>query len=1257
MAYSPVIISGYSFTCGWLTNGLGDNAKQIFEKAKLPNETLGRIWNLADMEQRGALGVTEFIIAMHLLASVRTGAMTQVPTSLPPGLYEAARRGANLVQGRHEPAAPILRQFSGAGSQRNQSPLGRAPYSTPPTTAQQTGGDWAISPQEKQTYDNRFSKVDTLGRGFITGEQAVQFFSDSGLPEDVLAGIWDLADINSEGQLNKDEFAVAMFLIRQQRQPGATLPSTLPQHLIPPTMRNGPPPIPAQEPAPFAVPQPKSAADDLFGLDAFSAPASAPTQNPQLTGGSFSKPPFDNDPFASKTTSPTSPHPFQPVPRNPASTFKPFLPTSSFGQTLASQSTGQSSSSQPQTRQQPSAMDDLLGESDPDINKKLTQDSTELANMSNQMSTLRTQMQEVQNKKVTTESDVNSISTQKRDLELRLSQFKSQYEQEVKAMKALEDKLATSRNEARKLQQELAMVEGTYQDLQTQHREVGSALEADQRENINLKERIRQVNQEISQLRPQLDKMRSDARQQKGMVAINKKQLVTNEGERDRIRTEMNELSKAAEEPVRSPPTQTPNVVSPATSTASHNTNPFFRKSPPPAADNSMSPSGFSQGPHRDFDSVFANSFAPPQTAAPPTSFRSDIQTQVPQFSGSVRSSDGPDVPTPSTSPPLSSYQESPRTGEPSAPPESRQFASSFLPLRDTNTRSESFSSSVKASAPASRYGGPGNETPTVFKASPAGTPVPEKPNTERSDTSRTETDPFGSSLFNRTASPVASIRSDAHRAGSRAEDRKDTFGSFGGPLTVQDIPGAFPRDPASPLQQMPTGESSMSNQSRAKAPKQNRAEPFAPTAADQPRGGASNKVDFDVAFAGFGGNRQFPDTNAGVNGNKGPGNRFNKEFPPIENLAHDDSDSNSEHGFEDNFTSASPQQQRVATGAMAGGDASADNSLKAPPPTTRLDSNTSGLPTPNAQQSPPSYDQVIGPARGGSNQFPHEFGGLLPARTDPTSAPAPSQSPERSFSQTSAGSQGAALFGGFGTAKPTTTSPPPAETPSSTVPSDAYHSAASQNTGDNKGASPPTNPPQTARPTFHDDFDAGFDDLTDAKETDDKTDDDFMVSSQHHESFDEFNPVFDSPAASKTATLASQQTPTNKTHGEDSFGDFDHLAQSFGQPKAQPSANSSHDWDAIFSGLDAPKNEGASQQPGDLGKSVFDNLDREEPGPSSSKSLEAPPQLGRALSSGTEHDDPILKKLTNMGYPRVEALSALEKYDYDINKVGTLST
>lgn len=1262
-------------------NGIlsGENAKKIFEKAKLPNETLGRIWNLADTEQRGVLGVTEFIIAMHLLASYKSGALKALPTNLPAGLVEAASRRGPLPgpPGRprpDEPAAAIPRQFSGAGAQRNQSPMGRPPYGTPPQSAQPTGNDWLISPQE---YDSLFNKVDTLGRGYITGEQAVQFFSDSGLPEDTLAAIWDLADINSEGQLSRDEFAVAMYLIRQQRKPGIILPATLPPNLVPPSMRNQArappqPTAPAFDNASYASQMSKSATEDLFGLDAFTTPAPAQTQQSTGGSGSFNKP-FETDPFGSKATSPTSPPAFQPSPRNPTSTLKPFTPTSAFGQNLTAHSTGASASSslapsRVNKPHQPSAMDDLLGDNDPEVSKKLTQETTELANMSNQIGTLRNQMQEVQSKKTATEKDITTTSTQKRDLELRLSQFRSQYEQEVKNVKALEDRLTTSRNETRKLQQDLALIESTYQDLQNQHRQVATALDADQRENANLKERIRQINTEIAQLRPQLDKMRSDARQQKGMVAINKKQLTTNEGERDKIKSEMNDLTKVAQESHRSPqPTPQEHgstVASPAASTASHNTNPFFRRSPQPSTDNMMSPSGFSREgstshAHKDFDHVFGPSFSSPQTSGPPqTSFRSESQSHAPAFSAqsghSVRSSE-PDVPTPSTSPPLSSYQESPRTGEPPAPPESRQFASSFLPLREGAQRSDSFSSSVKVSAPASRYGPTGNETPTIASASPTATPVQENDSSrgmERSNNARPEINNYGSSLFDRnvTASPAASATSEGARSGHKADEHKDTFQSFRPPSTAREIPGAFPGDMNPPIQPEQTGESTLSDRSKnSNRPAEsfnNRSDPF--SISREQRGSTSAKVDFDAAFAGFGSARQFQEkqhTGSSVNGSvdSAAASKFHKEFPPIEEFGHDDSDSNSERGFADNFTSASPQQHRPSvsqsqnqpqsrpTTGTTGPDTGSDDFFRPRPSVTQAESSAS-LPSPGAQKSPPTYDQTMGPQKNRSgtrdaNQFPPEFGGLLPSRQDPTSSPQGSQSPEKNFSTPAAGGQGGALFGGPTTSKttssaPTTAfsaSPPPADTPTSTVPSDAYHSAVSYPSNDNKGPSPTAHAPQMQKSSFTDEFDSGFDDLSEAKEADDKTEDDFMIGSHHREGLDEFNPVFDSPAASKSNTMASQQTPTGKSgHGEDSFSDFEHLSQTFGQGKApqQPSAAPSQDWDAIFSSLDSPQNDKASREnQGEKSKSAFDKLGADEPSGSSSKQAQMP-QLGRAISS-----------------------------------------
>ena len=47
------------------------------------------------------------------------------------------------------------------------------------------------------------------------------------------------------------------------------------------------------------------------------------------------------------------------------------------------------------------------------------------------------------------------------------------------------------------------------------------------------------------------------------------------------------------------------------------------------------------------------------------------------------------------------------------------------------------------------------------------------------------------------------------------------------------------------------------------------------------------------------------------------------------------------------------------------------------------------------------------------------------------------------------------------------------------------------------------------------------------------------------------------------------------------------------------------------------------------------------------------PATLGRALTEDGEHDDPILKDLMGLGYSRNYSVAALEKFDYNLEKVG----
>ncbi|XP_044164430.1 actin cytoskeleton-regulatory complex protein pan1-like [Acropora millepora] len=58
----------------------------------------------------------------------------------------------------------------------------------------------------------------------------------SGLDEQILAHIWGLCDVTNQGQLNSEQFALAMYLIHQKVM-GVDPPQTLSPEMVPPSMR------------------------------------------------------------------------------------------------------------------------------------------------------------------------------------------------------------------------------------------------------------------------------------------------------------------------------------------------------------------------------------------------------------------------------------------------------------------------------------------------------------------------------------------------------------------------------------------------------------------------------------------------------------------------------------------------------------------------------------------------------------------------------------------------------------------------------------------------------------------------------------------------------------------------------------------------------------------------------------------------------------------------------------------------------------
>lgn len=546
----------------------GDTARDIFLKAKLPTPVLGQIWSLVDRNNSGRLPLGGFVVAMHLIQGLLGGTIGQLPPALPENVWQLVEKPD--VSSRQTSYGSVSSQQTAVKHPVRESGL---------------GAEWKISAAQKHQFDGIFEGLDKDKSGQLAPDAVAGFLMTSKLNQQDLASVWDLLDIQNTGVFTKVEFSIALYLVNRKVS-GDPLPNIVPHSLIESIKQ-----LDAQQPpaAPVVAPiaPQKTHMDDLADIfSSLPAPVAAAPPKALLSRQS-----------SSDLTPPSE------LPRVRSNLTGSFKPTSTFGQTLLQTPTLElpkedaegsligddvldASEPAPTPKEQKSvnydalrsvppppkkeeraassflsyrstpplapanrgpvapANNDLLADTDPEVSGRLSQATSDIANVLTQIRSLTTQTTGLHEKKSRAEQELARILATKKEIEAKLRQLRTSYENEVKQVEQVDADLAAAKEETEALRSQLSISEAKLNHVSAQFHEKQQAVEALQKDNASLKEKIGNLNAEIVELESQTAQKNQDHQALANQVLVRKSQVQVAIVKTEELKAKIVELEK-----------------------------------------------------------------------------------------------------------------------------------------------------------------------------------------------------------------------------------------------------------------------------------------------------------------------------------------------------------------------------------------------------------------------------------------------------------------------------------------------------------------------------------------------------------------------------------------------------------------------------------------------------------------------------------------------------------------------------------------
>ena len=164
--------------------------------------------------------------------------------------------------------------------------------------------------------------------------------------------------------------------------------------------------------------------------------------------------------------------------------------------------------------------------------------SAEIGNVKNHLQSTSRSLKAAKQERGTLEQNLAGQASQLSTLQTQLSSAKAAYETETSLLATLRDRHSTQLSEMQRTREELIRAESDLSAIRVEKSEIEGAFLRDKEEARDLHKRMVETGQQAEALKADVEKLKKEAKQQKGLLAIARKQLSTKESEKVRAEKE-----------------------------------------------------------------------------------------------------------------------------------------------------------------------------------------------------------------------------------------------------------------------------------------------------------------------------------------------------------------------------------------------------------------------------------------------------------------------------------------------------------------------------------------------------------------------------------------------------------------------------------------------------------------------------------------------------------------------------------------------